>query len=565
MHLIRRGLIRQSVVEHPSAIVGILLLWFSCVVILHISGPAAAAAGCVEAKRPNFLVILADDLGFSDLGCYGSEISTPNLDHLASNGLRFTQFYNTARCWPSRAALMTGHYAQAVRRDAVPGVPSGTRGTRPGWAKLIPEFLRLEGYRSYHSGKWHIDGKPLDNGFDRSLEVRWGENNYFKPLNTTEDGAAVLAGTNYYSTTHFADYATRCLDEHARTFPDRPFFLYLAFTAPHFPLQAPESDIAKYRNQYTNGWDIVSGERRRRIAKLGIATNTPPEMEREIGPPYNFPKAIERLGSGETNRPVPWTELTQEQRHFQVAKMAVHAAMVDRMDREIGRVLDQLKAIGAFENTVILFASDNGASAEIMVRGDGHDPEALPGSAATFLCLGPGWSSAANTPLRRHKTWVHEGGISTPLIVHWPAGLKAKGELRHAPAHFIDILPTILELAGASRITPADAPRFPGRSLVPCFWEDIPGIHDDLWWQHENNCAIRQGDWKLVKDAKSSWALYNIAVDRGETRDLSSEHPDKAKALATLWDWHAEEYRRLANKDLPDLPRVPKRKNKAQP
>ncbi|MFA6544762.1 MAG: sulfatase-like hydrolase/transferase, partial [Limisphaerales bacterium] len=338
--------------------------------------------------RPNILVILADDLGYSDLGCYGSEISTPNLDALAKDGLRFTQFYNTARCWPSRSVLLTGYYAQAIRRDTVAGVQSGGRGVRPAWARLLPEMLKSQDYRSYHSGKWHLDGKPGECGFDHSYEIGGGQNNHFKAGGTTDDGVPVPQTDDYYSSTATAEHAIKCLKEHAEKYSGRPFFHYLAFIAPHFPLHAPAADVAKYRNRYQDGWNVLQTERYQRMLGLRIITSPLPPMEREVGPPYAFPDAMAKLGSGEINRPLPWTELTTEQREFQAAKMAVHAAMVDRMDREIGRVIAQLKAMGQLENTVILFASDNGASAEIMVRGDGHDPAASPGSAKTFLCLG---------------------------------------------------------------------------------------------------------------------------------------------------------------------------------
>lgn len=510
-----------------------------------------AAAAPKPPGRPNVVIILADDLGFSDLGCYGGEIMTPNLDALARDGLRFTQFYNTARCWPSRAAVMTGFYAQQVRRDTVPGVPSGGRGVRPPWAPLLPEMLKPLGYRAYHSGKWHIDGKPLGNGFDRSYEVTTGQNNYFNPRGATEDGQPGPAVEGYYSTIATADHAIRCLQDHAASFPERPFLHYLCFIAPHFPLQALPEDIARYRDRYRGGWDGLRAERHARLAQLGLLSHALPAVERGLGPPYHFPDALVKLGPGEVNRPLPWGELTDAQREFQAAKMAIHAAMVDRMDREIGRVITQLKAMGAFENTLILFASDNGASAEIMVRGDGHDLQAPPGSAATFLCLGPGWSSAANTPLRRHKTWVHEGGISTPFIAHWPAGIAPRGGLRHTPAHLIDIVPTVLELAGAThpqtwKDQPVPPP--PGRSLLPAFARDVTVPHEALWWQHEGHRAIRVGDWKLVAAKGEPWELYDLSRDRGETTNLAAANPDRVRDLEAHWKRLSEQFIRDATR-----------------
>src|SRR5262245_35351301 len=480
-----------------------------------------------DAPRPNVVFIMADDLGFSDAGCYGGEIATPNLDALARAGLRFTQFYNTARCWPSRSVLLTGHYAQAIRRDVIPGIKSGSAGERPAWAPLVPQLIRPLGYRSYHSGKWHVDGKPFAGGFDRAYTFD-DHNRYFAPREHTEDDVplpAVNLGSGYYATTAIADHAIKCLREHAEKYAGQPFFQYIAFTAPHFPLQAIQEDIDRYREQYRAGWDSVQAARGRRIIELGIAKNNPPTMERDVGPPYDFSKDLGPLGPGEVLRPLPWADLTGAQREFQATKMAIHAAMVDRMDREIGRVLDQLKAMGVFDNTLILFASDNGASAEVMIRGDGHDPHAAPGSAATFLCLGPGWSSVSNTPFRRHKTWVHEGGISTPLIAHWPRGITAHGELRHSPSHLIDIVPTVLELAGGQHPQvwnnqPVPAP--PGRSLVPAFAIDGTVAHSDLWWFHDGHRAIRVGDWKIVAAGKdSAWELYDLSSDRSETKNLA--------------------------------------------
>ncbi len=510
--------------------------------------------------KPNILVILADDLGYSDLGCYGGEIATPHLDSLAQGGLRFTSAYNTARCWPSRAAVMTGYYAQQVRRDTLPGIASGggNRGVRPAWAPLMTTFLQPLGYRNYHSGKWHIDGKVLENGFDHSFEIGNGQNNFFKAPGNTDDGVPNVQTPDYYVTTATAEHAVKVLKEHATKFSDRPFFHYLCFTAPHFPLHAPATDIAKYKNTYDKGWNAVAEARHARLTKLGIVSHALPAMEREVGPPYSFPDDVAKLGPDEVNRPVPWTELNPAQRKFQAQKMAIHAAMVDRMDQEIGRVIAQLKAMGAYENTLILFASDNGASAEMMVRGDGHDQAAPMGSATTFLCLGPGWSSASNTPFRRHKTWVHEGGIATPLIAHWPAGIKARGELRRDPVHLIDVVPTVLEITAAQKpaaVKGHAVPPAPGRSLVPAFARDGAVRRESLWWLHEENRAIRVGDWKLVALAKGEWELYDLARDRGESKNLAAQHPEKVRELTALWTKQFEEAKMLALTDpAPELP-----------
>ena len=515
----------------------------------------AFAAG-LRAAPPNFLVILADDLGYSDLGCYGGEIATPNLDALAQGGLRFTSAYNTARCWPSRAAITTGYYAQQVRRDKVPGIASGggAGGIRPAWAPLVTEFLRPAGYRTYHSGKWHIDGRPHGNGFDHSFEIGGGQSNFFKAPGNTDDGVPGVQTPDYYVTTATADSAVKYLREHAEKFSGRPFYHYLCFTAPHFPLHAPAEDIARYKDTYARGWDVMAAERHARQKKIGITTQPAAAFERDVGPPYAFPDQIALLGPDEVNRPVPWATLTPSQQKFQAAKMAIHAAMVDRMDREIGRVIAQLKAMGAYENTLILFASDNGASAEMMVRGDGHDPAAPMGSATTYLCLGPGWSSAANTPFRRHKTWVHEGGISTTLIAHWPAGIKARGELRRSPTHLIDVVPTLVELSGAkipATIKGHAVPPSPARSLVPAFAKDVTVLHDFLWWEHEGNRALRAGDWKLVALKEAAWELYDLATDRAEAKNLAASRPEKVRELAALWERQMEETKKLALTDPP--------------
>jgi arylsulfatase A-like enzyme len=507
--------------------------------------------------RPNVLVILADDLGYSDLGCYGGEIATPHLDRLAHEGLRFTQFYNTARCWPSRAALLTGYYAQQVRRDALPKVKGGSAGTRPRWARLLPEWLRPHGYRSYISGKWHVDGKPLENGFDRSYILE-DHNRNFSPQDHLEDDRPlppVPRGTNYYASTAIADHAVKVLREHAEKHAGQPFFSYVAFNVPHFPLQAPSEDIARYRDKYVRGWEILRGERWDRMQKLGIGGSILAPIERQVGPPHPNPEVPAKVDPGEILFPLVWSDLNDRQQDFQAAKMAIHAAMVDNMDREIGRILDQLRSMNALDDTLIMFMSDNGASAELLVRGDGHDPQAPLGSAGSYLCLGPGWSSHANTPFRRHKSWVHEGGISTPFIVRWPRGISGGGELRHTPAHLIDLVPTIaqaidVELPDTFEDRPI--PPRPGKSLIPLFSKDQDLGREYLWWFHQENRALRVGDWKIVSaknGGDNHWELYNLAQDRSETSDLSASMPDKITELAARWEQTVEEFTLLAEQE----------------
>lgn len=513
-------------------------------ITLFACGIPLFASAAQQTRKPNIVFILADDLGYSDLGCYGSEIKTPNLDALAKNGLRFSQFYNTARCWPSRAALMTGYYAQQVNRDP--------QGTRPKWAALVPEFLRQASYRSYHSGKWHIDGKILDGGFLRSYHTT-DHDRFFTPKHHQLDDKPLTPPTeseNYYATTATATRAVEWLSEHQDAQSHEPFFLYLAFIAPHFPLQAPAEDIARYRDTYRDGWDVIRAERWNRMREMGLVTGELSAPEPTVAPSWNLKEAElqQRIGPGESGHAVPWKDLTAEQQEFQAQKMAVHAAMIDRMDRELGRVLEQICKMNAWDDTLILFASDNGASAEQIIRGDGHTPGAAPGSAKSYLGLGPGWSTVSNTPFRRHKSWNHEGGVSTPLIAHWPRGIAARGEMRHAPGHFVDIAPTLFEVAG---VTPPEKwngeqrPSLPGRSLVPFFAGDSDAAHDAIFFKHTENRGLRLGDWKIVAAGKdAAWELYHLTDDRAESHNLADKHPEKLRELVAIWTARDAEYAR---------------------
>ncbi|MDG1873220.1 MAG: arylsulfatase [Mariniblastus sp.] len=548
----------------------ICIVVFSLTVLSVTISKSEAAVSDSLTEKPNVIFILADDSGFSDPGCYGSEIQTPNLDKLAANGLRFTQFYNTGRCWPTRASLMTGYYPHQVHRDKLPslGGGGGNRGVRQKWARLLPDFLKPHGYRNYHSGKWHIDGPVLPTGFDRSLDIR-NQGNFFSNKDNRIDDqpvAEVAADSGYYSTTATIDHAIGCLEEHSEKYSDRPFFHFVAFIAPHFPLHAPPEDIQRYADSYLNGWEAMRDERFAQQLRMGIHKTTLSKLETTVGPPYHFADAYEKLGSGEIGRPMPWAELTDEQRRFQATKMAIHAAMVDRMDQEIGRLLKHLKKMGQFENTVIFYGSDNGASAEIMVRNGGHDPTAAPGSEASYLCLGPGFSSACNTPFRRHKTWVHEGGIATPLIVHWPQGIKAKGELRHTPGHMIDILPTVLDLIGVEKPRTwkgEPIPAAPGKSLLAAFNDDIVIQRESLWWLHEGNRAVRVGDLKLVASDGEPWELYDMSNDRAESNNIVTSLPEKAKELEAIWNAQLKAHSQLAAKTMKDQPKR-RRKNNRQ-
>ena len=522
------------------------IMAFVCWLLSSYSGLLAAP--------PNFLVIVADDLGYSDLGCYGGEIETPNLDRLAAGGLRFTQFYNTGRCWPTRASILTGYYPHQIGRDALPNVPGGASGRRPAWAKLLPQRLAPLGYRSYMSGKWHVDGMPHAQGFDKSFTMD-DHNRFFYPQKTTRDDRLqppVERGSDYYQTTAIAEHAIECLRDHASSCSEKPFFQYLAFTCPHFPLMAPASDIAKYAGRYAAGWDQVREERWGRIQALGLMKGGLSELEPSIGPPYHFASAIEQLGAKEVNRELPWDSLSDEQRAFQAAKMEIHAAMVDRMDVEIGRVIEQLEAMDALENTLILFLSDNGASAEIMIRGDGHDASAPLGSADSYLCLGPGWSSAANTPFRRHKTWAHEGGVATPFIVHWPAGFESHGELREQVGHVVDIAPTLVHLAGGEWVTDESAAAIQGINLVEFLKDRDATVERSVWWYHEGNRGIRKGDFKLVAAKDEAWQLYNLGEDRSEMSDVATGLSEKAAELQQEWEAITSRFEETALQNVAD-------------
>ncbi len=499
-----------------------------------------------EPDPPNVLLIMVDDMGFSDLGCYGGEIKTPHLDQLAADGLRFTQFNNCARCWPTRAALLTGFYPQQIGRDNAPGIEGGGRGIRPDWAGLVTQYLKDGGYRSYHSGKWHIDGMPVENGFDRSYFLG-DQGRFFNPNNHYEDDdplPPVERNSGYYATIEIAERAIDHLKEHHTNHPDQPFFSYVAFTAPHFPLHALPQDIKAVGDRYAEGWEKLRKKRWERIMELGIVNGELSEVEPDVGPPYHFPDAFEILGDGEVNRPVPWDGLTVQQKKYQQDKMTIHAAMIERVDREIGRIINQLKAMAVLDNTLVIFLSDNGASAEIMVRDDGHDPMATAGSASTYLCLGPGWSNMCNTPFRRHKTWVHEGGSCTPLIAHWPDGIRARGDLRHTHGHVTDIVPTILDLTGVSYDSLKQV-TLPGQSMRSLFEKDTDWQHP-VWFYHEGNRAIRNGVWKLVAAKDEPWELFNLQEDRTESNNLAHRCPDIVLDMEKHWTKMLAEIREMA-------------------
>lgn len=512
---------------------------------------------CLASERPGFVVIMVDDMGFSDPGCYGGEVDTPHLNQLAAQGLRFTQFYNTARCWPSRASLMTGRYPHEAGHAMMFGgnAPRAYRGTTPQQGRFVSEVLREAGYRTYHSGKWHLqsgmiprppagkyrgqgynDSWPLGRGFDRSYCVK-SQNNFFNPWQIYDEDQLVRRPGDhgdFYVTDAFSDRAVGYLKEHAEKHSDKPFFLYLAHTAPHFPLHALPADIDRHRQRYKAGWDAIRQQRLKRQREMGL-------LQCELSP--------------RDEESEPWDSLTPEQQEMWATRMAIHAGMVHCVDRGIGRIVDQLRAMNALENTLILFLSDNGASAEYIVRGDGHDPNAPPGSEKTYLCLEVGWSNASNTPFREHKMWVHEGGISTPLIAHWPDGVSKPGRLTHQVGHIIDIVPTLLELAGVDAA--AVKPSVSGRSLAPILRGEQRDPHEFLFWEHTGNKAIRQGDWKLVAEHQGPWQLFNLATDRSELNDLAGQRRDLVQSLRRQWQTFAKQTGVVDWSSLPQSRRQP--------
>ncbi len=526
--------------------------------LLVVATTTAALSACAD-ERPNFLVIMVDDMGFSDPGCYGGEIDTPNLDKLAANGLRFTQFYNTARCWPSRAALMTGRYPHEAGHAMMfgPKAPRAYQGTTPDQGRFISELLQPAGYQTYHVGKWHLhnrtapksnkytansynDSWPLGRGFQHSYCVK-SQNNYFNPNQIfNEDKLITRPGANgdYYITDVFTKHTIGYLKQHAASHKDEPFFLYLAHTAPHFPLHALPADIERHKARYQKGWDKIRTERLARQNEMGL-------LDCQLAPRDELA--------------VAWDSLSEKDQDMWATRMAIHAAMVHRVDAGIGAIVEQLKTMGSLDNTLVLFLSDNGASAEYLVRGDGHDPTAAPGSAATYLCLEVAWSNASNTPFRQHKMWTHEGGISTPLIAHWPAAIKLTGSLTHQVGHIIDIAPTLLELAGAGKPSDLDAikPPVTGKSLVPILHGKQREPHEFLFWEHTGNKAIRKGDWKLVAEDKGDWELFDLKNDRSELNNLANAKPDLVKQLLDDWQTYADKTGVLDWNTLPQSKRSP--------
>ncbi len=506
-----------------------------CLGVLGLSLQAGPASAASTGARPNIVVILADDMGWSDLGSYGSEIETPHLDALARGGVRFTQFYNTAHCCPTRAALLTGlyqHQAGVGHMVANDGLPA-YQGYLNDGCDTLAELLRPAGYATLMTGKWHVGSAPgqwpLDRGFDRFWGTPSGGGVYFKdalevrPEVFFVNGAGrVAAPDDMYVTDTFTDRAMAFVEE-AVTRTKQPFFLYLAHIAPHWPLQAKPADIAKYAGRYHDGWDAVRERRFARQKEMGLVAS-----DTALGPRDPQAKA--------------WQDLPETARKELAHRMEIYAAQVDCIDQNVGRLIAKLQSLGQLDNTLLLFLSDNGCSAE---GGPGGFSRGLAGAAVgtgrSYASAGLEWANACNTPFRKFKISTHEGGISTPLIAHWPAGIAARGELRHQAGHVIDLMPTLAELAGASypktrhnrAIQPAE-----GHSLVPALTGRTAPASRTLFWEHEGNKAVRLGDWKAVAKGRGAWELYDLRTDRAEGHDLAATQPDRTKELASLWqDW----------------------------
>lgn len=464
------------------------------------------------AAKPNVIIILVDDMGYSDLGCYGSEIKTPNLDRLAAGGVKFSEMYNTAKCYPSRASLQTGVYFQRTDSDFNKTATLG-------------EVLRPAGYTTLWSGKHHAQFNPTTRGYDRYYGMIGGAENHFKPKQDNAnrwplDGEkAATKDSGFYSTDAYTNKALKWLDEYNKR--DKPFLLYIAYTAPHWPLQAWPEDIAKYKGVYDAGYDAIRKSRYERQIQLGL-------VDPKTTPLSEF--AVEK----KTDK--KWDELTPEQKKHQAALMEIYAAMVDRVDQNIGRLVQRLKEQGKLDNTLIMFMADNGGCAENPKDPDA-DPNAAMGSAESFLSYGSGWATVSNTPLRKWKQDSFEGGISTPLVVHWPAGIKPQTGWRREPVHLVDIMPTVLSVTGATypgeskqtKVSPVD-----GVSLAPAFNGEAIGRATPLFFQFGSGSAIRDGRWKLVRSGQT-WELYDMATNRSETTDLAGQRPELVQKLGAQW------------------------------
>jgi arylsulfatase len=501
--------------------------------------PPAAVPAKAPDKRPNIIVIMSDDMGYSDIGAYGSEIQTPNLDKLAAEGLRFRQFYNTARCCPTRASLLTGlysHQAGVAHMTQDRGLPAYA-GQINDRCATIAEVLKPAGYSTYALGKWHIarsakpdgpkDAWPIQRGFEHYYGIIGGAANYFRPNTLTRDNTRIKAAEDteykparpYYFTDAISDNAIRYADESKKENPDKPFFMYVAYTAGHWPMQAPAEEIAKYKGKYDVGYEPIRRARLEKMKKLGL-----------LDPQW---KDTPSVGD--------WSKVPDKA--WEARCMEVYAAMITRMDEGIGRLVETLKKNGQYENTLILFLQDNGACAEDMGRKDPAQRAKLPGGPRTNVAYGENWAHVSNTPFRLYKHWEHEGGISTPLIAHWPTVIQGarQGTLIKGPGHLIDIMATCVDVAKATY--PKERG---GKAIPPMEGVSLRGVFErseepkraaPIFWEHEGNRAVRDGKWKIsYEHRRKVWEIYDTDADRTEMNDLASAQPERVKAMAAQWD-----------------------------
>jgi arylsulfatase A-like enzyme len=496
------------------------------------------------AERPNIVLIMADDMGYSDIGCYGGEIPTPHLDRLAEDGLRFTQFYNAGRCCPTRASLLTGLYPHEAGIGWMVYRNHGA-GYLPFLNKqnvTLAEVMKSAGYQTLMTGKWHVGhtkGKwPTDRGFERFYGIHIHVDSYFKVLGgcpVYHDDKLVIPPTanppktlhpdqEWYTTDVFTDWAMKFLDEAEK---EKPFFLYVAHNAPHWPIEAPDENVANFKGRYDKGWDALREEKLKRMKVMGLlAKNT------ELSPHPKIPD---------------WDKVPAETRNESAFRREIYAAQIERLDENIGRLVAKLKDLGKLENTLILFLSDNGCSAEKGIFGWQYPANKRENfkqwrnQSGRSASQGEGWSNASNAPFRKHKRWVHEGGIATPFIAHWPKQIKSRGKLTHQPGHVVDVMSTLVDIAGANypktfngkQIKPA-----PGKSLMPTFRNPQEVKERTLFWEHETHAAIRQGNWKLVTENATqaeAWELYDMSKNRTETDNVATQMPNRVKGMRKKW------------------------------
>jgi arylsulfatase len=509
---------------------------FYFIIIILIAGcaPKAAQQEQQADQRPNIILILADDMGFSDLGCYGSEVNTPNLDRLATNGMRFTQFHNTSKCFPSRASLLTGLYAHQVNMDK--------RNDSLKNSVTLAEVMRSAGYRTLMSGKHHGLDNPYHFGFDRYYGLRDGASNHFNPGEQRPgepvpahktggfprkwciDSLTIAPYTpedpDFYTTDYFTKYALQYLEEYKNE--PQPFFLYIAYTAPHDPLMAWPEDIEKYKGKYDQGYEAIRQARYEKQLSLGL-------LDRQ-----EYPLS--------ENTFKPWGELNEAEKAEEIRKMEVYAAMIDRLDQNIGKLLTKLEEIGQAENTLIFFCSDNGASAEV-VGARGLNPGGTTGpigSMERWSSLGPDWANVCNVPFRYYKNYTHEGGINTPLIAYWPDKIEP-GTFSEFTGHFIDFMPTLAELGHAvypETFEGETIPAMEGESLVPVLLGESVSRSKPIFWEWSRGKGVWVNDWKLVSDENGDWELYNMSQNKTETDNQAATNPEKVEELAERWqDW----------------------------